>query len=154
MRRSISSGAFSLLELVLVLMIVTVVAAIAIPRYSGWQFRYRADAAARRIEADLTLARQRAKASSASQFVAFDVDAETYHMPGSPDIDRPGSDYEVDLSLGPYHASLVSADFAGNATLMFDGYGVPNAGGTVVVQSGNITRTITLYPGTAEVTVE
>ena len=154
MRRRKTPGGFSLVELVLVLTIVVVVAAIAIPRYSGWQFRYRAEAAARRIEADLTFARTRAKAGSASQFVVFDVDAETYHMPGVADIDRPGSDYEVDLSLGPYHAALISADFGGSAKLMFDGYGSPSSAGTIVVRSGDITKTITLYAGTAEIVIE
>ena len=153
-RRHKTSGGFSLLELVLVLTIIVVVAAIAIPRYSSWQFRYRAEAAAKRIEADLTLARKYAQASSASQFVIFDDAAETYHMPGVPDINTVGSDYEVDLTLGPYHAAMVSADFGGDNKVMFDGYGVPSSGGTVVVQSGSVTRTVKLYAGTAEIAVE
>ena len=152
-RRKILRG-FSLIELVLVVAIIAVVAGIAIPRYSGWQFRYRADAAARRIAADLTFAQTRARAASASQSLAFDVDAETYDLPGVPDMDHPGVDYQVDLSRGPYSANLVSADFGGAQTATFDGYGVPTAGGTVVVQSGPVTKTVTLDAGTATVTVQ
>ena len=154
MRRRKTPGGFSLVELVLVLTIVVVVAAIAIPRYSNWQFRYRADAAAKRIEADLNLARKRAQASSSSQFIVFDTDAETYNMPGSPDIDGRGPDYEVDLSRSPYNAALVEVDFGGSANLMFDGYGSPSSAGTIVVRSGDITKTITLYAGTAEIVIE
>ena len=153
-RRRTVPGGFSLIELVLVVTIIAVVAGIAIPRYSGWQFRYRADAAARRIAADLTFAQTRARAASASQALAFDLAANTYQLPGVPDIDRPAVDYKVDLSRSPYCATLVSANFGGVATATFDGYGVPTAGGTVVVQSGPVTKTVTLDAGTATVTVQ
>ena len=44
------------MELVLVMVIVATLAAIAVPRYAQATSRYRADAAARRIAADLSLA--------------------------------------------------------------------------------------------------
>ncbi len=74
-RNRVKAGrGFSLLELILVLGILTVLAAIGIPRYGASAARYRADLIARRLVADLRLARGHAQATSASQSVEFDVD--------------------------------------------------------------------------------
>src|SRR5204863_23675 len=58
-----SRRAFSLIEITLVLMVMGVLAALAVPRYASALARYRADAAARRIVADLDLARTTARSS-------------------------------------------------------------------------------------------
>jgi len=79
--------AFSLIEVVLVLSLLAVVAAIAIPRYAASLSHYRLDAAARRVAADLALARQRAKTTGTSQPVAFAVAANSYSLPGVTPLD-------------------------------------------------------------------
>ena len=56
-------GGFSLLELVVVMVIVAILAAIATPRYGKAVARYRTASAARKIAADLTFARKRARIS-------------------------------------------------------------------------------------------
>src|SRR5690606_27031377 len=58
---------FSLLELVMVLTIIAILAAIATPRYANAMARYRADLAARRIAADLLLAQRLARTESRSR---------------------------------------------------------------------------------------
>ena len=60
---------FTLLELVLVVAILGVVAAIAAPRYGNAIQNYRANAAAQRLRADLEYARARAKSTSSSRTV-------------------------------------------------------------------------------------
>ena len=149
--------AFSLLELGLVLLIVAILASMAIPRFSGAATRQRADAAARRIISDLTLAREHARQSSTSQTVIFDVAANGYRLPGLPDPDHPTSEYEVDLDEEPYRAAIVSVDFGGTANVLFDGFGVPAGdavdGGTIVIRVGAEQRTITLDPDTGEASV-
>jgi len=145
---------FNLLELVLVLAIVATLAAIATPRYAAAATRYRADLAARRIIADLTLARSRAMSSSKSQNVIFNIDESQYLLPGLRDLRNPSVDYAVSLSEHPYRSKLIGADFGGTQTLTFDGWGNPSSGGWIQLQVGNETRTILLDAQTGKATVQ
>jgi type II secretion system protein H len=142
--------AFTLIELVVVLFIVGMLAAVAVPRFAGSAVRQRVDAAARRVAADLNLARRHAYQSSASQTVTFDVAADRYKLAGMPDPDRPAVDYEVDLGDEPYQADLLSANFSGNAKVVFNAYGMPDFGGVVVVAVGDEQRTVNVDPDTGE----
>ena len=139
-----SRGGFSLLELIVVLVIMAIMAAIATPRYGQAVARYRTEMAARKVAADLTFARKRARTSSASQVVNFNVADGGYQLPGVTDMRTSATDYSVSLSSAPYQARIVSADFDGDPDVTFDGYGVPDSGGTVVVAVGNHSRTIIL----------
>jgi len=60
------------------------------------------------------------------------------------DFQRAGSDYEVVMREEPYLAEIRSADFDGAPDLTFDGYGVLQSSGTLVICSGNQERTITI----------
>lgn len=152
-RRVGASTGFSLLEVVLVLTIVAIVAVMAVPRYSASQGRYRADLAARRIVADLAMAQARAKALSASQTVTFDA-ANRYTIVGMADLDHPAATYQVDLSAVPYQGAIVSAIFGPGSTLVFNGYGVPSSGGTVVVQAAEVIKTIVIDPDSGTATIQ
>ena len=144
---------FSLLEMVIVLSIATALAVMAAPIYGNTLSRYRTEMTANRIAADLNLARRRARTSSASCTVVFDPAADTYRIPGMADLRDSSATYAVQVGDAPHRCDLVSADFGGRATVVFDAYGVPDAGGTVVVSSGSITRTVALdaASGRAEV---
>lgn len=135
-------GGFSLLELLLVLAIMATVAAIAAPRYQGALARYRADLAAYRIVADLTQARTSAKAASAPRTVAFSVAGNTYQIPELSSLDGNSGHYNVALSERPYDAGLVSVNFGGDAQIIFNGWGVPDSGGTVILAVGTEQRTV------------
>ena len=50
------------------------------------------------------------------------------------------------MSDEPYLATLVSANFGGNNYVTFDGYGVPEFGGSVTVGVGAYRKTITVDP--------
>ena len=143
-RRAKRSGGFSLLELVIVMVIVAIMGAIATPRYGQAIARYRSEMAARKVAADLTFAGKRAKISSTSQAVNFNVASDGYQLPGVTDMRTSAADYSVDLSSAPYQARIVSADFDGDGDVTFDGYGVPDSGGTVVVAVGDYSKTIVL----------
>ena len=56
------------------------------------------------------------------------------------------------LSEDPYGASMVSADFGGDADIIFDVFGVPDSGGSVVIQVGNHVRTVTVDAVTGRAT--
>lgn len=134
--------AFSLIELVVVVVIIGIVSAIAMPRYANALAHHRVDAAVRRIVVDLSLAQRRAKISSTSQTVEFEVGANAYRLVGMPHLDRSSEEYAVLLSQEPYQATIVSADFGGDGQIIFDGYGVPDSGGLVIVQVGNYQKQI------------
>jgi len=137
-------GGFSLLELVVVMVIVAILASIVTPRYGKAIARYRTTAAARKVAADLTFARKRARISSTSQAVNFDVANDGYQLPGVTDMKTSAENYSVILSSAPYKARIVSASFDGDENVTFDGYGVPDSGGTVVVAVGDSSKTILL----------
>jgi len=144
---------FSLVELMMVAAIISVMAAIAAPRYASALASYRADAAARRIVADLALAQGRAKAQSTTLTVDFDPPAGKYAITGMADPDRPASAYTVDLRAEPYRAALDQAAFGQGTKVNFDGYGIPNKGGTIILHVGSYSKTITVdvYTGAAKI---
>ena len=153
-RQAVPLGGFTLVELVVVIVVVAVTAAIAVPRYTSSLSRYRADMAARRVAADLGLARSRAKVTGAAQTVLFTLANDSYTLPGVAGLDRPSDPYTVVVSAEPYRADLISASFGGSTTASFNGYGAPAAGGSVVVQAGTTQKTVLLDAATGEAKVQ
>lgn len=137
-------------ELVAVILILGIVAAVAVPRYTDNLMQARVDAAARRIVADLTAAQARAKAASSSQTVTFVVPprGSRYEIVGMKDPDRPGESYVVNLDASPYQVAFGSVNLGGGTTLVYNGYGVPDRSGTLVVQAGKSVRTVTIDSST------
>ncbi|HEX8911647.1 MAG TPA: GspH/FimT family pseudopilin [Humisphaera sp.] len=144
--RGRAPGAYTLIEVVLVLAIAAVVAGVAVPRFGNATARYRADTAARRICADLAQAQAYAKYTGSTQTVTFAPTAKTYQVSGVSDLSRSGRTYQVDLADAPYRATAVSASFGGSAAVSFDAYGNPSPAstGTVTVRVGTVTRTVTM----------
>jgi prepilin-type N-terminal cleavage/methylation domain-containing protein len=147
------SSAFSLFELVLVLAIISIMAGIAAPRYARSLARYRADMAARRIAADITLAQARARNTSGSQTITFDTAAMQYSIIGMANPDNRNQSYVVNLGDEPYLASLGTVNFNGSSTLTFNGYGDPASSGSITVSTGDTTKTITVSGDTGSVVI-
>ena len=139
---AVRSRAFHLVEVILVIAIISVFAAIAVPRYARSLQRYGVDAAAARIVSDLGLAQARANNTSSTQTVSFLVSSSQYQILGMPDPDHASGTYTVSLPATYHGATLVSVDFAGQQQISFDGFGTPNRGGTVVVGIGDRQRTV------------
>ena len=154
--KSASHFGVTAVELVVVVFILAIIAAAAVPRYVDSLMRARVDAAARRIVADLAAAQARAKATSSNQTVTFVVPPQgsQYRIVGMSDPDRPGAAYSVDLTASPYQATLSSVDLGNDTTLVFNGYGVPDSSGTIVVQAGNYTKTVTIDSSTGMARVQ
>lgn len=144
---------FTLIDLMMAIAVIAIVAAIATPRYANALTRYRAEAAARRVAADLELARQTAKSTSSSRTVAFNPAQHSYVIPDVREFDSAGTTYRVQLQDPPYQAQIVSVDFGGDAVLTFDGFGIPDSGGFVILQAGDYQYTVVVDPetGAAEV---
>ena len=144
--------AFSLIELVIVLAIIGLLAAMAVPRFANAAMHSRVDAAAKRIAADLELTRKYAIHSSTIQTVTFS--GNSYEISGMRDLDHATSSYKVNLSAEPYRARILSADFAGDSEVSFDIYGNADSGGTVVVYVAGWRHTVTFNPASCTATVE
>jgi prepilin-type N-terminal cleavage/methylation domain-containing protein len=146
--------AFSLLEAVLVLAILAVLAATAAPRYAQAVARYRADCAARTLANDLDIARQRARTLGARQTVTFSTAANSYEIVGLNSLDGTGAAYRVNLRTGPNRAELFSAVFGTGSTLVFDGFGLPDNGGSAVVRVGDVQKTVCVDAATGRAKVQ
>jgi type IV fimbrial biogenesis protein FimT len=143
-----------LLEVLLVVAIIAVFAAVAAPRYGRAAGRYRADLAARRVVADLRLAQSYAKAASAARRVSFTPATAQYQLVSVPSPDGVAGDYTVDLSAEPYRANVVSASFSGATQVVFSGWGLPNSGGTIVLSVGAERRTVAVDGTTGGISLQ
>jgi len=143
---------FSLIELIVVICILALLAAVGLPRLANAAARTRVEAAAQRIAAELRAAQTRARQTSASQTIIFDLLTHQCLFPGLTDPDHPGTPFVLALAGPPYEVRIVRADFGGDAQLRFDGWGVPDSGGTVVIQCGEHARSIELAADSGEIT--
>lgn len=139
----------------MVLAILGVLSAIAVPKFQRSIARQRADAAATRVAADLRFARKRAMQRSTTQSIVFTLAAgnDAYGLPSVPGLNDPTTAYRVPLSAEPYNASLTTVTLGGDLTLIFDGFGVPDSGGTIVLRVGEFVKTITINASTGEPTI-
>ncbi len=160
-----------MIELVAVMMVMGILAAVAIPKYFDSLDGSRVDAAANRIAADLKLCRARAvlKGSSSMESAKFYTGMEKYTLWLTPDIDDPSNYYWVNLSNASYPVDLVSSTFTNQLgaksvmSISFDMYGRPWCGnspvspmvdGRIVVRSGSEERTVVINPVTGLATVQ
>lgn len=147
-------GAFSLLELILVMAITAVLSAIAVPRYAASLANSHAEAAARRIVADLALAGATAYGSSKSVTVVFDIANDAVVIEGLPQLNNPQADYRTDFHQAIYQATIVSAELGGDAKVVFDMYGRPDSAGEVVIEAGGIRKNVQLDSHTAKASIQ
>ena len=145
---------FSLLELMLVLTIIAIVGAMAVPRYASALNRYRADAAARRIAYDFNLARSEARRSSASRTVTVDLVNGRLSIASVMSDNLLASTYTTNVADKPYSARLSAADLGGDLQLTYDGFGNPDSAGTLTVRSGAEVRTVAVNAVTGQAEVQ
>jgi type II secretory pathway pseudopilin PulG len=116
-------------------LILGILAAAAVPTFYDSLLFHRVESAARRVKADLELARSTARLTSATQSITFS--GSTYTASAAiKHLDHPTSAYSVNLAKAPYNMTTVTANFGGGAQLVsFDGYGKPSSGGTVELKT-------------------
>jgi type II secretory pathway pseudopilin PulG len=136
--------AFSLLEGLLVVAIVALLSAVAVPRYSRFTAQQRLESATRRVLLDLARTKRGAQLASASRQMSFFPGTESYSQTGVADMNHPGETATVRLDEEPYGAELVSALFGGDSVVVFNAYGTPDSGGTIVIRVGALQQTITV----------
>ena len=144
--------AVTIIELVIVVMVMSIMAAVAMPSFLDSLLFHRVESAARRVKADIELTRHTARLTSAAQSMTFANT--TYTLSAAMKaLDRPGDTYFVDLAAPPYEVSSVTANFNATTAVSFDGYGSPSSGGTVVLALKGHQCTLTLNGATGEVSI-
>ena len=143
--------AFSMIELVIVLVIVGVTAAIAVPRYANSIQRTKVDGAARRMAADIERLRDRARAQGREQRMYI---ASAGYVLVTTDDKGNSVKESVDLSRDPYGV-VVTPVVVSDRGLTFDSLGRANEPLVVYVTQGEASRGVMFDPvtGRAEVFV-
>lgn len=125
---------FTLVELTLVITIIGVIAAIAIPRYGSARATFRSRSAAIRLATDLTHASSLAKAKSVSVALVFADDGSGYNTVIDP-IASAIVESTLSLTDHPYFASIDPASLPPGHAITFDGFGRPDTQPTLLVTS-------------------
>jgi type II secretory pathway pseudopilin PulG len=146
--QKVRRAGFTLADMVIVVLIIGIMAAVAAPQFAESVATAHVEAAVQRIEQDLEFARKSANTRSENQPIVFDPEADTYTLPGVADLDRRSQDYVVRLGDAPYQVDLVSAEFGEapsvTSTLTFNMFGYPDQAGSIVVQFGNKVKTVSV----------
>ncbi len=145
--------AYTIIEVIFVLLIVAILSGIAAPRYAYSMSRYRSEAAARRLAADLALARSTAQQTSTSVVVTFDTLNNAYTMGGVQSMSKTSTTYSVSFASSAYRSSFATIPFTNNQ-LTFNQYGAADQSGQIVVQSGGVQHTVTVEATTGKVVVQ
>lgn len=145
---------FSLIEAVVVMAIMAVLSAIAVPRFANALGTKAVDLAARRLATDLRLAQAQAIKSGRQQSVTFSVLTNSYTLVDRPHPDHPSGLYTVKVGDPPHGGAVISSvDFSGE-TLTFDRFGGPSAPGAVVITLQGRQKTVRVGAGAGRITVE
>ena len=132
------------MELMVVLLVMGIVAAVATPSFFASLQYHEIETAARRVVLDLEQARHSARVRSQTQSLTF-TNATTYTLSsGVTSLKGSSQTYSVDLSQPPYDLDGVTVNLGGPTAVSFDGYGNASVSGTIRLELGNQTRTVRL----------
>jgi len=135
---------FSLLELMIVIAIIAIVSAVAIPALLSWLPGYRLRAAVRDLKSDMVLSRLRAIRENASVATNFNTGGNSYTIfvddgAGGGVADnwvQDGDEVRLKQVVIPNGVDMYEASFAfGNPQCRFTGRGLPNGGGHVYMRN-------------------
>ena len=150
---------FTIVEILIVLVIMKIAALTALPMMSSAS-SVQIRSAASMIAADLEYAKSMAISRGQNYSVRFDQNAESYQVEdqGNNVIQHPikkGFDYLVDFGNDTRltRVDITGANFGGNPDVEFDSMGSPDSGGTVSLQAGGTTVTITVEPITGYISI-
>ncbi len=145
---------FTLVEILIVVMLVVIVAAVAAPMAVDAR-DYTAKAMSETLVADMEYAQIEAIVTQTPVTVTFDLDAQTYSLSNaSGDLVHPIDKSAYAVGLDPSSVEITSVDFGGDDAVTFDVLGAPSAAGTVTIQAGTTTYTVSVMAATGLVSIE
>lgn len=143
--RAVALPGFSLLELAIVMAVMAIVLAIAMPRHAAALDRYRADGAANGLVGVIQRERAAAASTGVPRRLAFDAIANSYTVVSGGAA--PTKILTASLGDGPFPATLSVADFDGGPDLRLDAFGGALAAGSIVLVRGREIRTLVVTAG-------
>lgn len=146
--------AFTLIELVIVIVLMGVLSAVAIPRFASASTRYRVDAAVQQIIADLNVTAALANRGSAAHTVFFEPDDELYTLVGQSSLSNPAVDRVVDLSGEPFGVNLLQVTFGADTELAISGHGLFMDSGQLTVAAGRHAKRLVFTQGSTSISVQ
>lgn len=160
--KTILRRGFTLIEVVMVIVIVGILTAIAIPRFQAF-YAVKLDGAAKKVISDIRYVQQIAIANHTSTRIVFDPVTERYRA----EEESPrGSNFwraisspfmsgsmTADFTKDPQYAgiNITSPSFGAGSTLMFDWRGQPVSGGSVTLSYNDNTRRVEVVGTTGQV---
>ncbi|MFP4356467.1 MAG: GspH/FimT family pseudopilin [Phycisphaerae bacterium] len=154
--------AFTLVEIIIVVVILSIIAAVSVPSWSTASDSAQSMAALRIVSADLEYAQSIAITYRKEVTVEFDISGDSYTVKDAGGfvthpINR--DDFAVDLNdiSGTDKADITAAEFGSptGVKLVFDETGTPvGAGGSLTIKVGETTSKIHVSTATGRVTVE
>lgn len=158
---TICAAGFSLVEMVLVVAIIGVGAAMVIPRFSNSTERWRAETASRKLIADINWVRQAARTRGQTASIDFTTGSTTYTLSGGVSVSGSAlPNLSINLGTAPFSCSRLSTSLVvagtttATTTLSFDAAGLPLAEGSIVVGTAGSSRTITISAPGGAITVQ
>jgi general secretion pathway protein H len=156
-RKTENLRAFTILELLVVIVILAIAAAVVIPTMSSTQ-DVKATSAARIIAADIEYAQSMAITHQEQVTVTFSPVGESYSLSNAsgPLVHPMTKDaYTVDFGTknGFENLDVVSASFGGTAAVTFDELGAPDNAGNATIQVGAHAYQIAVAAATGRVSV-
>ncbi|MDG1223956.1 MAG: GspH/FimT family pseudopilin [Candidatus Marinimicrobia bacterium] len=139
---SLSSKGFSLIELIVMIVVLGLLAAIATTRLSDISVNVRISSAINQISSDINLVKEIALAKHQPMSVVFDTISNVYIIKnnGNTMIDYPGSENgTIDLSVGLFSGVNISdVNLNGSTQVNFDKWGNVLNNGTITLNSDHV----------------
>jgi len=147
------NAGFTLMEALVVIAIVAVLAAIAIPNWLSWRRNAKINGAATNLRGDMEMAKNRAIKENALIVIAFNTGTNSYQIFIDDGAGTPANakNYSLDAGeqiiksqqLAPGVSLAINSGFAGNST-GFNPRGTAGKTGTLKISSGGKERKIIL----------